>query len=136
MTLNKRGAELSINVIIIAILVILVLVIVAAFFTGTSSKLFSSVRDIFRTSMAGTTLQLAEQNCQSYCIQAKDLQNPLRSAYCNSYFNIDIDNNGEAEYILEGTTPIYKKYYCNPNPLDGESLNIPCNDKQGQQMLC
>ncbi|MEK6907588.1 MAG: hypothetical protein AABW45_03600 [Nanoarchaeota archaeon] len=135
MKIGKKGAELSINVIIIAILVILVLVVVAAFFTGSSSKLFGAIRDIFRTSTAGSTLQLAEQNCQSYCEQAKDLQNPSKSAYCNSFFNIDINNDGEAEYTREGNDKIYKKYYCGQNP-EGESLNIPCSNKQGNPLLC
>ena len=30
---------------------------------------------------------------------------------------------------------IYKKYYCGQNP-EGESLNIPCSNKQGNPLLC
>lgn len=133
---DKKGAELSINVIIIAILVILVLVIVAAFFTGGATKLFSAVRDIFGITTAGTDRSLAEQSCQQYCVTSQDLQNYRNSPYCTKFFTIDTDNNGEAEYTLEGNTKIYKKYYCSPSPFEGESLNIPCADKQGQQIFC
>jgi len=136
MKLNKKGAELSINVIIIAILVILVLVIVAAFFTGGSSKLFGTVKEIFTKSTAGTDRGLAEQFCQQYCDQAQDLQNPRNSAYCGTSFKIDADSDGEADFTLEGDTKVYKKYYCSPGSPFGESLRIGCNDKQGQQIIC
>lgn len=135
MIFNKKGAELSINIIIIAILVILVLVVVAAFFTGSSTKLFSSIKEIFSGATAGSTLQLAEENCRLYCEQTKTLQNPLKSAYCTKFFSIDTDSNGEAEFTRQGDTKVYKKYYCNQNP-GGESLNIGCLDNQGQQVRC
>lgn len=137
MNLNKKGAELSINVIIIAILVILVLVIVAAFFTGGSAKLFNSVKDIFSGSTAGTDRALAEQNCQLYCSQSASLQNPSTSAYCTKSFSIDADGDGEAEYTKEGDLTVYKKYYCGPsNPKGIDNLGISCADKQGQQIVC
>ncbi|MEK6841257.1 MAG: hypothetical protein AABX45_01535 [Nanoarchaeota archaeon] len=137
MKINKKGAELSINVIIIAILFILVLVIVAAFFTGGSSKLFKAVRDIFTGTTAGTDRALAEQNCQLYCSQSATLQNPSRSAYCTKFFNIDADGDGESDYTMEGDTKVYKKYYCGSGNSNGpDNLGVPCADKQGQQIIC
>ncbi len=137
MKLNKRGAELSINVIIISILVILVLVIVAAFFTGGSAKLFSAVKDIFSGTTAGTDRALAEQNCQLYCSQSSSLQNPSNSAYCTKFFKIDADGDGEADYTKEGDIKVYKKYYCGSGNSNGpDNLGISCADKQEQQILC
>lgn len=135
--INKKGAELSINVIIIAILVILVLVIVAAFFTGGSAKLFSAVKDIFTGTTAGTDRALAEQNCNLYCSQSASLQNPSRSAYCTKSFSIDADGDGEADYTMEGDLKVYKKYYCGPGNSNGvDNLGISCADGQGQQISC
>ena len=134
---GKKGAELSINVIIISILVILVLVIVAAFFTGGASKLFSTVRDIFTGTTAGADRALAEQNCNLYCSQSASLQNPSKSAYCTKWFNIDSDGDGEADYILEGGSKVYKKFYCGSGNSNGiDNLGISCNDRQGQPILC
>jgi len=128
--MNKKGAELSMNVIIISILVILVLVIVAAFFTGGASKLFSGVRDIFEGATAGTDRALAEQNCNLYCEQYG-----LGSrAYCSKFVYLDTDNDGEADYVKDGDSKVYNKYYCYPEAEYG--LNIPCPDKQGEPIKC
>lgn len=137
MRLNKKGAELSFNVIIIAILVILVLVIVAAFFAGGTAKLFQGIREIFTGSIAGTDRNLAEQNCNSYCAQSLNLQNPAKSAYCTRGVNIDSDGDGEADYTKDGDKKTYKKYYCGPNNPNGEdNLGVPCNDRQGNPVVC
>ena len=128
--MDKRGAELSMNVIIISILVILVLVIVAAFFTGGASKLFSSVRDIFGGATAGTDRALAVQNCNLYCEQ----YGLGSKAYCTKFVYLDTDNSGEADYVKDGDAKVYNKYYCNPTA--EYSLNIPCNDKQGNSITC
>jgi hypothetical protein len=135
MRLNKRGAELSINVIIIAILVIIVLVIVAAFFTGGSSKLFKNIKEIFGGATAGTDRSFAESNCNLYCSQAAELQNPSKSPYCTKYFEIDENSDGEAEFIMEGTTKIYKKYYCGANSRGENNLGVSCIIK-GEPVVC
>ena len=136
--INKKGAELSINVIIIAILVILVLIIVAAFFTGTANQLFSSIKDIFTKGTSGTDRTLAEQFCQQYCDQAGSSQNPSKSSYCTQWFGIDENpKDGVADYNLEGDVKVTKKYYCGPTNSNSQyHLGISCADKQGQQILC
>ena len=138
MMLNKKGAELSINVIIIAILVILVLVIVAAFFTSASSKLFSSIKDIFTKGSSGTDRVLAEQFCQQYCDQARDSQSPSKSAYCTQWFGIDENpKDGAADYTLEGDLKVTKKFYCGSGNINSQyNLGISCADKQGVQIIC
>jgi len=134
---DKKGAELSINVIIISILVILVLVIVAAFFTGGSTKLFSTVIDIFEGVTAGSDRVLAEQDCQLYCSQSQSLQNPSNSAYCTKWSNIDTDGNGEAEFTREGDKKVYKKYYCGSSNSNGpDNLGVSCSDRQGSPVIC
>jgi len=134
---DKKGAELSINVIIISILVILVLVIVAAFFTGGSAKLFSTIRDVFSGTTAGTDRALAEQNCQQYCAQAQTLQSYSTSAYCTKWFNIDANGDGEADFIREGDNKIYKKYYCGSSNSNGpDNLGVSCSDRQGSPVIC
>lgn len=135
---DKKGAELSINIIIIAILVILVLIIVAAFFTGTANQLFTSIKDIFTKGTSGTDRTLAEPFCQQYCTQAKDSQNPSRSSYCTQWFGIDENpKDGVADYTLEGDVKVTKKYYCGPSNSNGpDNLGVSCADKQGQQIFC
>ena len=44
--MNKRGAELSMNVIVVSILVILVLLVLAFFFLGGTSNLFEQIQKV------------------------------------------------------------------------------------------
>ena len=145
--MDKRGQSLTLNTIIIAILVILVLVILVAFFTGGMANLTNKIRTTLFGSIAGTDQTLAVQNCENYCQQLAVLPEAARakSAFCTKYFNIDIDNNGEADFIpgtdsKDKETKIYKRWYCSKAPPGAErddrykddvpieSLGVSCPD--------
>ena len=87
--MNKKGAELSMNVIIISILVILVLVVLAAFFLGGSSNLFSKIQQV-----APDNLDLAVSDCQSKCQLAQTQAESFRksSSYCRKEISVDTDD--------------------------------------------
>lgn len=88
---DKRGAELSMNVIIISILVILVLVVLAAFFLGGTSNLFSRIKQI-----APDNLDIAVSDCQSKCQLAQTYDGDTAkksSGYCRK--EIAVDTNGD-----------------------------------------
>lgn len=81
---NKRGAELSVNVIIIAILAILVLVIVAFIFTGGTGKITDTIKDIFGGATGGDDYSGARVECGTLCIQAQALDDDQKqsSQFC------------------------------------------------------
>ncbi|MDD5331375.1 MAG: hypothetical protein PHE43_00950 [Candidatus Nanoarchaeia archaeon] len=107
---NKKGAEISLNTIIIAIIVIIVLVAVVFFFLygfkGTTDK----IKGIFFQGTAGTDRSLAIQFCNQYCDAAKEEQRTNSqkfiasdSAYCKKEFD-----------ILDPTTSVVKSgVHCN-----------------------
>lgn len=109
---SKKGAELSMNVIIIAILAILVLVIVAAFFTGGISNLMGII--------SGTkpdSLSTATSLCQSDCDMASAMQTPqekTNSRYCRETWKLDADADGKVDVDAAGET---KKYSCWESPI-------------------
>jgi len=89
--MNKKGAELSMNVIVISILVILVLVILAAFFIGGTSNLFNKISGV-----APDNLEIAVSNCQSKCQLAQTFEGDVAigsSSYCR--LEIDVDTNDD-----------------------------------------
>jgi len=83
---NKRGAELTLNFIIIAALVLIVLIIAVLFFTGTTEKLFKKKVEITRLSVEERSLALAI--CRNACT-FKD-----RSSFENPAFSEDVRNAG------------------------------------------
>lgn len=99
---NKKGVELSMNVIIIAILVILVLVIVAVFFTGGVSSLISRIKGIVGTQTIGTSQAILA--CNNYCSSYDTTKN---SVYKNNFCGgekFDIDTNGDNKVDRPGQT--------------------------------
>ena len=135
---QKKGQGLPMNTVIITILVILVLVVVAAFFLGGTSNLVSKIREVFFGSISGVDLAFAASTCQQRCDQLELLpKNQLeRSAYCKDYFNIDIDNDGEAEYTEDANGgKQYDRYYCFRHPAQDQptaeikydNLGVPCH---------
>ena len=94
---NKKGAELSLNIIIISIIIIVVLVVVIAFFLGAFSK--------FRTGISSTDaedLGLAVQDCTSKCQFAQSFDSNIAkraSGYCRKTINVDINSDKLADQL-------------------------------------
>lgn len=90
---NKKGLELSMNIIIIAILVILVLVIVAVFVTGGLSNLFGSIKNLYGGQ--GTSLSSKLASCNTACQQLETTKNSIYEAqYCSKAV---IDKNADGK---------------------------------------
>jgi len=95
--MNKRGAELSMNVIIIAILVLLVLVVLGYFFLGGSTKLFSGI-----TQFASDNIEVAQNDCSTKCQIAQNFDTDLQkrnSAYCRKKVNYDKNEDNIADEV-------------------------------------
>lgn len=122
--MNKKGAELSLNVVVVAVLVIMVLVVVTIFFLGGMGGMTSKIKSMFFGTLAGTDRTIAVQTCQTRCEQAKLLPIPMTSAFCSSFY-IDDDGNGEADKNDKGE---YTKFYCYKRlPGDNErNLGVDC----------
>ena len=116
LNMNKRGAELSMNVIIISILVILVLLVLAFFFLGGTSNLFSKIQ-----SVGPDNLETAARDCTSKCQLAATYTTDalkVRSGYCSTTYSVDSDGDGVAD----------KKHHC-----WSDTLGINC---PGVQDFC
>ncbi|MEK6826348.1 MAG: hypothetical protein AABX90_01830 [Nanoarchaeota archaeon] len=120
--MNKKGAELPLNTVIIIVLVVIVLLVVAFFFLGGTSNLSKSVRSIFFGATAGTDLSLAREICEQRCQAAASVPTGGRTAYCDTPFYLDLDNDGKAEVGTENK-PI--SHYCNPSGGTSE-INVQC----------
>jgi flagellar basal body-associated protein FliL len=131
--MNKKGAELSMNVIVISILVILVLVIVAAFFMFGMTGLGQKIQSIFGIGVAGTDLSLAQQSCEQYCTRAKTLnENNIKSSpYCTQTFAID---KGEGIEKDADGKPI--RYSCGESVKTENNLGVSCADNSGKSIAC
>ena len=93
--MDKRGAELSMNVIIISILVILVLLVLAFFFLGGTSNLFQKIQ-----SVGPDNLETAVRDCTSKCQLAQTYSSDNlkeKSGYCSTKYKIDSDSDGVAD---------------------------------------
>lgn len=113
--MNKRGVELTLNTVIIGILVVLVLIVIITFFLGGTAGLTRTIRGIFYGTTAGTSETLAIQTCQNRCDQglllpAGDIRK--LSAFCTQYFEIDKNNDGEADFDLVLDKKLSREYYC------------------------
>ncbi len=110
--MNKKGAELSFNVIIVAILVILVLVVIASFFLGGFSKLSEILFGVKQSDLTtATTL------CTSYCSQAQTYDSDIlrkNSEYCRKSWKFDNNEDGLVDKDAEGNI---RKYHCAESPV-------------------
>ncbi|MBS3134852.1 hypothetical protein J4406_00560 [Candidatus Woesearchaeota archaeon] len=98
--MNKKGVELSMNVIIISILVILVLLVLAFFFLGGTSNLFQKIQSI-----GPDNLETAARDCASKCQLAQTYSSDnlkIKSGYCSTTYNVDSDGDGVSD----------KKHHC------------------------
>ena len=100
--MNKKGAEITLNTIIIAILVVLVLISVVIFFTVGFGNVTKNIKNIFTTSTAYDK-NLAILNCKNYCDALKEQaasQNvdigtiDQDNVYCKVKFDIDENRDG------------------------------------------
>ena len=122
---NKRGVELSMNVIIIAILVILVLIVVSIFFLGGISNITEKIRDIFGGTVRGTDIPLAVESCKNKCNLAQ--QTNSESVYCGATFKIDNNADGYADYTTDDNGKrVYEKFYCDVSPINTPCPGIEC----------
>ena len=93
---DKKGAELSMNVIVISIIVIVVLVVVISVFLGFIGN--------FREGLKGATpdeLDLAIQDCQSKCQFAQSFEGDTlkaASSYCKKTIPFDDDGDELADF--------------------------------------
>ncbi|MFH1455893.1 MAG: hypothetical protein ABIF40_03000 [archaeon] len=63
--MNKKGAELSLNFLIIAALALIVLILVVLFFTGGFEKIFTKTGEV--TQLSTQERLIAEQICKTAC---------------------------------------------------------------------
>lgn len=97
--MNKKGAELSMNVIIITILVVIVLVIVALFFTGGMASLTKRISGIFGAQL--TDVPEMTSRCNSYCLRYQEnsnspiLSNTFQNNFCTDKNDVDINGDGK-----------------------------------------
>src|SRR3989344_7474358 len=109
--MNKKGAELSITVIVVIILALLVLIVVALIFLGGSTGLTQRLKNVFLPQQA-IAVDLARQNCNQWCSLAESMtpEDARNSAYCDSYQEgVDLnprDGNPDKE---DG---VLVRYYC------------------------
>jgi len=92
---DKKGVELSMNVIVIVIILVIVLVVLVAFFLGGFSQLTERIQSI-----GPDNKDAAIQDCQSKCLVAQNLQGDnaiSRSSYCRKTVNVDSDGDGKVD---------------------------------------
>jgi len=130
--MNKKGAELPMNTLIVIILVVIVLIVVAVFFLGGTSNLSKSIRNIFYGSTVGTDVALARGICDNRCDTAQGLgiAGARATVYCRSGFDIDKNNDGKID-ATKGETgvtcdedPI--KHVCNVRDDKGIAEPLTC----------
>ena len=113
--INKKGAELSFNMIIIAVLGILVLVVVAAFFISNFTNFGSSIDDLNIDKVS-----VAQSTCNSAC----DLDKSIKSqSYCTTTFNLDRNKDGRVDTDSENNAI---EYHCWQDPINVNCPDIQC----------
>ena len=94
---NKKGIELSMNVIVIAILVILVLLFVALFFSVGFSDITNKIKQIFQGK--AIDIGIIKSNCDGFCssysiISGESSKQDLWNEYCTVDRKVDLNSNG------------------------------------------
>ncbi len=92
---DKKGAELSMNVIVIVIILVIVLVVLVAFFLGGFSQLVERLKGV-----GPDNKDTAIQDCSSKCLVAQGLPGDNakeRSSYCRKLVSVDTDGDGKAD---------------------------------------
>jgi len=92
---NKKGAELSLNVVVITILVVLVLAIVVVIFSGGMGSLYGRMTDIFKSQPIDKATQLTK--CNGYCSNFElsgGKGEDYVIAFCNTLYSVDYNGDG------------------------------------------
>lgn len=114
--MNKKGVELPTNALIIILLAVVAGGLVLVFFLGGAGPLTQTIKDWFVGATAGTDRNMAVELCNKYCLDAKSWGDQANSPYCTKSFEIDSDNNGEADYNVDfykkEDIKLYTQYFC------------------------
>lgn len=86
--MDKRGAELSMNVVIIAIIGVLVLVVVALVFTSNVATTTQKMREFLGLGTSGQSIEFVKDQCRLACENAKLSDTPKDSRYCKNLFDV------------------------------------------------
>lgn len=93
---DKKGVELSLNVVIISILVILVLFVLILFFTGGAGNAISRIKNLFQAQTFDLSQAIAK--CNTYCANYDATgQTRHKDLYCNAAFKIDDNGDGTVD---------------------------------------
>ncbi len=120
MEISKKGAELSLNFIIIAAIGLVVLVIALVFFTGGAERLLRGVPESVQVNQQ--QLNLWRNECELYCNQGS------KSGFCNTFKSLDKNKNGKQDaedvfYVCNSNTRV-KDLITNSNDPNAASANI------------
>jgi len=108
MKMNKKGAELSFNIIIIAILLLFVLVLVGYFFTSG----FSGLTNLF-SGLKPDDKDVAVTSCTAKCQTAQQFSTNTQrtsSSYCKTTWKLDTNNDGKVDVDSENKIIPYHCY--------------------------
>ena len=120
MEIRKKGAELSLNFIIIAAIGLVVLVIALVFCTGGAERLLRGVPETVQINQQ--QLNLWRNECELYCNQGS------KSGFCNTFKSLDKNKNGKQDaedlfYVCDENANV-KDLITNSNDLRAASANI------------
>tara|TARA_Y100000310_G_C20409949_1_gene681453 strand:- start:347 stop:748 length:402 start_codon:yes stop_codon:yes gene_type:complete len=125
---NKKGQGLSMTMVVVIILAVLVLAVIALIFLGGTGGIVQKLRDIF-VPQSGTALNLALEQCETWCDQAKDSDTPGNTAYCTRSQHVDKEGDGKADKHEDGKLIDYFCDNTNYNTNDiAETLGVKCSE--------
>jgi hypothetical protein len=109
---NKRGIELSMNLIIIAIILIIVLVVMVLFFTSGSGTFWQKLTGIFGTQTFDYSK--AQLQCNTYCNNYQTAGDAAKSIWQKNFCanTMDIDTNGDRKAEIVGANCIQVGVSC------------------------
>ena len=120
MVKGKKGAELSINVIVILILAILALLVISVIFLGGAGSLNDRLKNIFGGTSVVYEPQYFQLHCEQYCMDG--VTNGFTdSAFCNFEFKrIDTNSDGKVNLLVATCNDLYVG-----NHIDLSSCQLP-----------
>jgi hypothetical protein len=109
---NKRGIELSMNVIIIAIILIIVLVVIVLFFTNGAGTFWQRIIGVTGTQTIDNSM--AQLKCNTYCTNYQTSGDVAKSTWQKNFCanTMDIDTNGDRKADIVGANCIQVGVSC------------------------